>query len=55
MWRAAEDTKTDLLGRLAVVPMVLEARGLDVTPNMIKLFKQAKETQAVDADRKSVV
>src|SRR6056300_985875 len=23
MWRAAEDTKTDLLGRLAVVPMVL--------------------------------
>ena len=49
MWRAAEDTKTDLLGRLAVVPMVLEARGLDVTPNMIKLFKQAKETQAVDA------
>ena len=49
MWRAAQDTKTDLLGRLAVVPMVLEARGLDVTPNMIKKFKQAKETQAVEA------
>ncbi len=49
MWRAAQDTKTDLLGRLAVVPMVLEARGLDVTPNMIKIFKQAKETQAVEA------
>jgi uncharacterized ferritin-like protein (DUF455 family) len=32
MWRAAEDTATDLAGRLAVVPMVLEARGLDVTP-----------------------
>ena len=28
MWRAAEDTAGDLLGRLAVVPMVLEARGL---------------------------
>ena len=35
MWRAAEDTADDLMGRLAVVPMVLEARGLDVTPGMI--------------------
>ncbi len=26
MWQAAEDTRDDLLGRLAVVPMVLEAR-----------------------------
>jgi uncharacterized ferritin-like protein (DUF455 family) len=49
MWRAAEDTVDDFMGRLAVVPMVLEARGLDVTPNMIKVFKQAKETQAVAA------
>lgn len=49
MWRAAEDTAEDFMGRLAVVPMVLEARGLDVTPNMIRLFKQAKEVQAVDA------
>jgi uncharacterized ferritin-like protein (DUF455 family) len=49
MWRAAEDTAHDLMGRLAVVPMVLEARGLDVTPGMIKLFQQAKETRAVDA------
>ena len=32
MWRAAEDTVDDIFGRLAVVPMVLEARGLDVTP-----------------------
>ncbi|MGB7319199.1 MAG: ferritin-like domain-containing protein, partial [Planktotalea sp.] len=31
MWRAAEDTAQDFMGRLAVVPMVLEARGLDVT------------------------
>lgn len=49
MWRAAEDTATDFMGRLAVVPMVLEARGLDVTPGMIKLFKQAKAQSAVDA------
>ena len=46
MWRAAEDTATDFMGRLAVVPMVLEARGLDVTPNMIKIFKQAKANSA---------
>ena len=49
MWQAAEDTAGDLLGRLAVVPMVLEARGLDVTPGMIALFTQAKETAAVAA------
>jgi uncharacterized ferritin-like protein (DUF455 family) len=49
MWRAAEDTATDFMGRLAVVPMVLEARGLDVTPNMIKIFKQAKAHSAVAA------
>ncbi|MFT4783604.1 MAG: uncharacterized ferritin-like protein (DUF455 family) [Paracoccaceae bacterium] len=49
MWRAAEDTAEDLMGRLAVVPMVLEARGLDVTPGMIKIFRQAKNQQAIDA------
>ena len=49
MWRSAEDTAHDLLGRLAVVPMVLEARGLDVTPGMIQIFEKAGATQAVDA------
>jgi uncharacterized ferritin-like protein (DUF455 family) len=49
MWRAAEDTAEDFMGRLAVVPMVLEARGLDVTPGMIKIFEKAGDTQAVDA------
>jgi uncharacterized ferritin-like protein (DUF455 family) len=49
MWRAAEDTAHDLLGRLAVVPMVLEARGLDVTPQMITVFARAREKQALDA------
>ncbi|NBE08462.1 ferritin-like domain-containing protein [Paragemmobacter ruber] len=49
MWRAAEDTAEDLLGRLAVVPMVLEARGLDVTPGMIEVFRKAGATGAVAA------
>ncbi len=49
MWRAAEDTVDDLPGRLAVVPMVLEARGLDVTPGMIAIFEKAGDAQAVAA------
>ncbi len=49
MWRAAEDTVDDFMGRLAVVPMVLEARGLDVTPGMIQIFQKAKLTDAVAA------
>jgi uncharacterized ferritin-like protein (DUF455 family) len=49
MWRAAADTADDLHGRLAVVPMVLEARGLDVTPGMIDIFRAAGVAQAVAA------
>ncbi|SFA72973.1 Uncharacterized conserved protein, contains ferritin-like DUF455 domain [Poseidonocella pacifica] len=49
MWRAASDTAEDIFGRLAVVPMVLEARGLDVTPGMIALFTKAGDAGAVDA------
>ncbi len=32
LWAAAAETAHDVAARLAVVPMVLEARGLDVTP-----------------------
>lgn len=49
MWRAAEDTAQDLMGRLAVVPMVLEARGLDVTPNMIEAFRKQQDDKTVSA------
>jgi uncharacterized ferritin-like protein (DUF455 family) len=35
LWQAAQETSHDLLGRLAIAPLVLEARGLDVTPVMI--------------------
>ncbi|MEX0348034.1 MAG: ferritin-like domain-containing protein [Paracoccaceae bacterium] len=49
MWRAAEDTVADLHGRLAVVPMVLEARGLDVTPGMIEIYRKADVKGAVAA------
>jgi len=35
LWQSAAATAHDLAARLAVVPMVLEARGLDVTPAMV--------------------
>ncbi len=41
LWESAERTTHDLIGRLAVVPMVLEARGLDVTPQTIERLKAA--------------
>ena len=41
LWEAAEATAGDVLGRLAVVPMVLEARGLDVTPETVARFEAA--------------
>ncbi|MCF3932520.1 ferritin-like domain-containing protein [Acuticoccus sp. M5D2P5] len=49
LWQAAEATGKDLSARLAIVPLVLEARGLDVTPSMITTFAEAgdHETAAV--------
>ena len=41
LWQAAAATGHDLLARLAVVPLVLEARGLDVTPSMIRNLEAA--------------
>ena len=39
LWQAAGETAHDALARLAVVPMVLEARGLDITPATIERFE----------------
>ena len=41
LWQAAHSTRKDVAARLAVVPMVLEARGLDVTPATLARVKQA--------------
>ena len=46
LWEAAAATAEDLLARLAVVPLVLEARGLDVTPQMIRRLKQADDAES---------
>ncbi|MCB1774466.1 MAG: ferritin-like domain-containing protein [Gammaproteobacteria bacterium] len=38
LWELAQDTASDVLLRMALVPRVMEARGLDVTPGMIRRF-----------------
>ncbi len=40
LWQTAAATRFDPLARLALVPMVLEARGLDITPSTIEAFEQ---------------
>jgi uncharacterized ferritin-like protein (DUF455 family) len=46
LWEAASETAHDLLARLAVVPLVLEARGLDVTPEMIRRLERVGDNDS---------
>jgi uncharacterized ferritin-like protein (DUF455 family) len=46
LWEAAADTAHDVLARLAVVPMVLEARGLDVSPATIARLEAAGDVRS---------
>lgn len=39
LWDMAQRTADDILRRMALVPRVMEARGLDVTPPMIRRLK----------------
>ncbi|MBE9554053.1 MAG: ferritin-like domain-containing protein [Proteobacteria bacterium] len=48
LWQVAQETADDLLARLAVVPLVLEARGLDVTPAMIVKLRDAGDNRSAD-------
>ncbi len=43
LWEAAQYTSDSALARLAIAPMVLEARGLDVTPMMIEKLENVKD------------
>ncbi len=45
LWDAAHATRHDVAARLAVVPMVLEARGLDVTPAMLARVEAAGDAR----------
>lgn len=48
LWEMATDTAHDVLVRMALVPRVLEARGLDATPSIIHKLQLAGETVLVE-------
>ena len=51
LWQAAGETANDVGARLAIVPMVLEARGLDVTPPTLERIRSqgdARGTQILE-------
>ncbi len=48
LWDVAMRTRYDLLARMALVPRVLEARGLDVTPGMIERLEEVGDSATVE-------
>lgn len=48
LWQAAHDTRNDLTARLAVVPLILEARGLDVTPTLQAKMRETGDDASAD-------
>lgn len=51
LWQAAHSTRNDLTARLAVVPLILEARGLDVTPSLQEKMRETGDTESADVLR----
>ena len=47
LWQMTVETDYDVLARMALVPRVLEARGLDVTPSIKKKFSGSKYNKMV--------
>ncbi len=47
MWAMAVETDYDVMVRMALVPRVLEARGLDVTPPMLKKLSAVNDVKTV--------
>ena len=48
LWQAAHSTRNDLTARLAVVPLILEARGLDVTPALQEKMRETGDIESAD-------
>ena len=48
LWEMALKTSDDVMVRMALVPRVLEARGLDVTPGMIDKLEKVGDKELVD-------
>lgn len=47
LWEMAQRTADDVMKRMALVPRVLEARGLDVTPGMIDRLSMVGDDQTI--------
>lgn len=47
LWELAQKTAGDVLARMALVPRLMEARGLDATPPIMAKFKNAGDLAAV--------
>jgi uncharacterized ferritin-like protein (DUF455 family) len=47
LWEMAEKTAPSDIARMALVPRVLEARGLDVTPGMIERLRAVGDTRTI--------
>ncbi len=48
LWEMAVKTAHDPLVRMALVPRVLEARGLDATPAIVDKFKSVKDERVIE-------
>jgi len=48
LWEMAHKTRCDILARIALVPRTMEARGLDVTPQIRAKLAQAGDQTAAD-------
>jgi len=48
LWAMARRTAHDPLVRMALIPRVMEARGLDVTPGMMERFRAAGDPETSD-------
>jgi uncharacterized ferritin-like protein (DUF455 family) len=48
LWDAAMGTQDDVMARLVIAPLVLEARGLDVTPGMIQNLRSHGDDASAD-------
>jgi len=46
LWEAAQTTRDNFPARVAIAPLVLEARGLDVTPGMIQRLNSVGDTDS---------
>jgi uncharacterized ferritin-like protein (DUF455 family) len=49
LWEAAMLTADDLAARLVLVPLTLEARGIDVTPQTAAKFRHGGDAETADA------